>query len=346
MFYTETEIMTQHEALKSTFDYFAAKKSEIAGFFEKTGKRKFVFMGCGSSQMLSRSAQVLFSACPYTEAVSIAGGDYLVNPDFYENTIKNAIIVTLSRSGQTTEIVKSCEYIKEKYGNAVISLSAKDKSDVMPLSDLNLVIDWCYDQSVCQTRTVTNIYTSILLLCAIYNNDDELVAEIEKAISLNDEYKTKLRPVLADVAAKAWDKAVVLADGALIGLAQEGALAFGEIAMLPGRCYNMLDFRHGPIVLSNDKELAIMLIQPNGKDLQKNMIEDVKERGDYVITVSNEEGNPYDSDLHVCIGDIKRFEAWGIPFIFIMQMVSYEKAIVLGGNPDEPTGLDAYITLK
>ena len=37
--------------------------------------------------------------------------------------------------------------------------------------------------------------------------------------------------------------------------------------------------------------------------------------------------------------------AFGIPFIYVAQMLAYAKAIDLGGNPDAPQGLDPYIKL-
>ena len=53
----------------------------------------------------------------------------------------------------------------------------------------------------------------------------------------------------------------------------------------------------------------------------------------------------YEADLHVNLDGCKTIEGMGIGFIYIMQMLAYEKAICKGCNPDVPEGLDAYITL-
>ena len=37
--------------------------------------------------------------------------------------------------------------------------------------------------------------------------------------------------------------------------------------------------------------------------------------------------------------------AAGIPFLYTIQILAYEKAVKLGMNPDQPEGLDAYILL-
>lgn len=338
--------MSQDEALQKTVDYIYGKKEEIASFFKEHPGKKFTLFGCGSSYMLAKSGERFFSAFKGTTASAISGGDFLVHNDYYRETIKDSIVIVLSRSGQTSEIVRSVKIIKENGGNPVISLSMKDDNDVMPYSDLDLTMDWCYDKSVCQTRTVTNLYTALLMLAGIYDGDTALLEEVKKAVGNSKEYMEKYRPVLKGVAEKDWDNAIVLADGPVTGIAEEGALAYTEICMLSGKCFNLLDYRHGPVVLNNEKTLTVILLSDVEDKLQGDMVNDVKKHGGTVVTVSVSEENRYDADAHICIGDIRDFRVYGIPFIYVMQMSAYEKAILLGHNPDAPTGLDAFITLK
>lgn len=345
MFLTEKEIMGQHTALAETFQYFLKKRSIIEAFFEQHRERKFLFLGCGSSYMLAKTGQRKFAACKDTAANAVAGGDYLVNKSFYEETVKGSIVVLLSRSGQTTEIVESVKEIKEHYHNPVISISAKDDNAVMTYSDLDLTLDWCYDQSVSQTRTVTNLYLSVLLLAAIYQKDDHALADLFRVVSENGEFKEKNRERLKRIAALDWNNVVILADGPVVGIGEEGALAFTEISMVPGKCFNLLDYRHGPMVLNNDKTLTILLLGPGEKKLQEDLLKDLKSKKCILVTASTEKENLYGADEHIYIGDIQDFGAMGIPFIFIMQCLAFEKAVLRGTNPDAPIGLDAFITL-
>lgn len=345
MFLTEKEIMEQHVALTETFQYFIENKAVIEEFFKKHNEKKFLFLGCGSSYMLAKTGQRKFAACRDTAANAIAGGDYLVNKDFYEETVKGSIVVVLSRSGQTTEIVESVKEMKKRYGNPMISISAKAANDVMPYSDLDITLDWCYDQSVSQTRTVTNLYMAILFLAAIYQEDNAMIADLFRVVLENKEYKEEYRDCLREIARRAWDNVVILADGPVIGIGEEGALAFTEIAMVPGGFFNLLDYRHGPMVLNDERTLTIVLVGPGENRLQKDMLEDLKARKCILITVSTEKENIYGADANIYIGDVKDFGVMGIPFIFIMQCLAYEKALIRGTNPDAPIGLDAFITL-
>ena len=346
MFLTEKEIIDTPNALKQTYSYFCEKSEEIETFFQNNTLRKFTFFGCGSSFMLSKSASALFSSCEKTSATAIAAGEYIINPDFWKETVKDSIVVTISRSGKTSEMVKAVKHIKETLGCSVISISMKDNNDIMPMSQLNMTLDWCYDNSVCQTRTVTNLYASILLLASYYAKEEGLKESVRVACETNEKFQLENREAMEKIAALDWEDVTVLADGPVRGIAEEGALAFTEITMLTGRYFPMLDYRHGPIVISGKKSLTIMLINPAEDSLQKDMVADVMSHGGPVVVVSKHKENIYGATAHIQIEGIENFAAWGIPFIYLSQITALIKSVNMGGNPDAPQGLDAFIILK
>ena len=76
------------------------------------------------------------------------------------------------------------------------------------------------------------------------------------------------------------------------------------------------------------------------------MVQDVISHGGPVVTVSRHGENVFGSTAHIRMPEIEAFAAWGILFIYVAQMLALLKSVELGGNPDAPTGLDAFITLK
>ena len=151
--------------------------------------------------------------------------------------------------------------------------------------------------------------------------------------------------MLTGLAARNWDNAVVLADGIACGIAEEASLAFTEIAMLPGRYFHLLDYRHGPIVISGEKTLTLILLRPAQLELQRALVQDVLAHGGIVITASVHEGNPCGASAHIRLDVLENDAAQALPFLYLAQMLSLRKALSLGHNPDTPAGLDAYITL-
>lgn len=346
MFLTEEEILDTPGALKRTCRYFEENKERIDGFFKAFPQRKFTVLGCGSSYMLSKSAAAVLASFRETVANAIPAGDYISDPMFWQETVRGSIVLMLSRSGRTSEMVWAARRIKESLGCPIISINAEANNDITPMSDLELSLPWCHDNSVCQTRTVTNLYAATLLLAARYAEDNILWKSVYDATADNEAFQQRYRPILEKLAIRDWNNAVVLADGPVCGIAEEGALAFTEIAMLTGRYFHLLDYRHGPIVISDEKTITVMLLRPGEEKLQGAMARDVIRHGGTVVTVSDKEDNIYGAAAHIQIAGIDHFAAWGIPFIYIPQMTALLKSVSLGGNPDQPKGLNAYISLQ
>lgn len=345
MFLTEKEILDTPRALALTCQYFEGRLGEHKAFFARNPHKRFAFLGCGSSYMLAKGAAALFAALPGTTAVAVPAGDYLVSPASWQEALKDSIIVTLSRSGRTSELVLAVQDIRQALDCPVISISAQQSNDLTPLSQMEVVLDWCYDKSVCQTRTVTNFYAATLLLAAAYSGDPALTESVHAAAAQCDAFQQNNRAALEEIAALPWNNVVVLADGPLCGIAEEGALAFTEISMLCGRYFHLLDYRHGPIVISDQNTLTVMVMRPGEQALQMALVADVLAQGGPVVTLSDQPGLPWGATADLLIHGTAEYAAWGIHFIYVCQMLALQKALRLGANPDAPIGLDPYITL-
>ena len=342
---TEREIFQQHEALGKTYAYLLEHEEEIRSFFDRCGRKKIVFMGCGSSYMLAKSGQRMFGAAKGVSSAAIAGGDYLMCPNFYQGCVRDSLVVVLSRSGKTSEMVRALEILKKQENCTVLAMTAAQPNDFSKYADLELTMDWCYDLSVCQTRTVTNFYLALSMLFCFYRQDTCTLESLREVVRENEKFQEQNREQLCKVAERDWNRVVVLANGPFNGIAQEGALAFTEIAMVPGCSYSMLDYRHGPIVLNDRRTLTVVLLQQTEKELQRGLLADLKKRGGFVLAVGQGTKEFWDVDALIDVGKEWNTCAVGIPFLNTIQILAYEKAVRSGVNPDQPEGLDAYILL-
>lgn len=346
MFLTEKELFSQYSALKRTYEYFMENAESIKKFKDEHYFKSITFIGCGSGYSICQSAEISSKIRLNIPANSIAGGDLMLNFPVYENLLKDTLIIAPSRSGSTSEIVESVKMAKEKCGSLCISISAKVDSELSRLSDLSLEIPWAFDDSVCQTRTVTNLYTADLLLIAIMADDLSLIQEVESAINNGEKYIKNNTNTLMELAeSKQLEKVVVLADCELQGIGSEAALAFKEIPQMMSNFYHILDVRHGPVVLIDDKTLVILACSPYGKLYQKDLILDIKKCGAVVVTVSSEVENDWYSDCNIVTPLYKNYAVQGIPFIFVPQAIAYFKALAKGVDPDNPKGLNPWIKL-
>lgn len=345
MYKTEIEMFNQYEALTKTYEYLKKKAEEIKNLRDSGGFKSITYIGCGSSYSLCKSAEISTKMRMDIKVNSIPAGDLLINYAQYKNVLKDTLLVAPSRSGSTSEVVLAVKRVREELGAKCVSISAKTESELSKIVDLSIEIPWAFDDSVCQTRTVTNLYFTNLYLIGILTGDDALVGELEAAIKNGNEYMDKVNGVAKEIAGKDWNKVVVLADAELEGIADEGALAFKEICQLPSNYYHILDVRHGPMVLIDNKTLVIVANVPGGENYQQDLIRDVKNKGALVVTVSHKTENIWSSDYNITVPAFRNYALTGVPFIFVPQALSYNKALVLGINPDVPQGLAAWIKL-
>lgn len=344
MFITGQEIYAQGEALIRTEDYLVNKREEIKRFFN--GSRHFIFTGCGSSFMLSKTGENLFSTLPGVTSSVIAGGDYIIDPEWYRPMIEDSVVVAISRSGSTTEILRAVEIMKTVKGVKIMSLTMQEGNKLAEMSDYNLDMPWAFDHSVCQTRTVSNFYEVLVALRCIYSDDHTLLKDMSRAVHSCSYFLQDNRKKLEKLADRDFDNVVVLADGGLCGVAEEGSLAFTEISILPGKYFHILDYRHGPIVLNGEKTLTIAVLRPDGGDYQTNMIRDLKKRGCILAVLDNRQEDVHGVDCHVFAGGFEHYVSFGLPLVAACQMIAYHKAEKRGINPDNPSGITAYVELK
>lgn len=343
---TYEEMKQQYSALRKTFEYMASKKDRIIEFFKSNAPKSLTYIGCGSGYCLCQSGEISAKLRLGMPANALASGDLMLNYKSYSSLLEGTIIIAPSRSGSTSEVVRAIENVKTEISVPVLAISCVKDSELSKKADFALELPWAFDESVCQTRTVVNLYTADLLILAYVSGDDKLVKDIEKAIELGSEYMNRFENSIKEIAGLEWSEAVLLADGEMQGIAAEAAIAFTEIAQIPGRYYHLLDLRHGPMVLVNKESIVVACITSNNYETQKALVCDALSRGAKVITYSDVDlGEIEGVSLQVTSGTELDHAVRGIPFIFISQALACYKADNLGINPDNPDGIVAWVKL-
>lgn len=346
MYKTYQEICGQYDAIQKTVEYMKGKKEEILDFFQKEPSKSFVFLGCGSSYFLSQSGELMAKMKLGVKASSLSGGDLMMNCESYANLVKDSVVVAISRSGMTSEILNSISQVKKTGNIPVVAICCANDTKLSQAADLSLEIPWAFDNSVCQTRSVSNLYAVLSLLTSFLADDRETVSEIETVGTIGGQFMKENESALKNIAQKAWDNVIVLADVEIQGLAMEAALAFKEISNVISNYYHVLDVRHGPIVLANSRTLFVMRLLSRGMEYEKQLVADAAKTGSTIVTLTDKGAGPFpDVGLNISIKEKLGPEASGLLFIYLAQILSYYKALQKGLNPDTPHNLDAWIKL-
>ncbi len=342
---TLTEIKDQYQALEKTIALIKQQSEALAKFYKDVSPRAIVFTGCGSSYMLSCSMRSIASVRSDIPVYALASGDLWLNSEKYRSMLRRALVVSLSRSGCTSEVVNAYHAVAEmNVGTKFMSLNCAEDTPLEKLSDYTLAMPWNFDMSVCQTRCVSNLYAAGAMVIGAMMGDKAVVEGFEALIADGSVYLEHVEPRLRQIAANNWTHGVVLADGPFDGLAEEGALAFKEISQLPSNYYHLLDVRHGPIVLFNSQTLVIIRLSDGARKEELALVRDVIKKGAQVLTVTNEPLE-MENTVNFTFGK-KLFDvAAGLPLVNICQMLTFFKSSSVGCNPDAPDGLDPWIKL-
>ena len=339
---TYKEIQDTFNALTKTVKYIDEKWSEIEAFIRN--KKRFIFVGCGSSYSIAKSYAAICNMSAGVPASALAAGDILIHAARYKKMVSDAAVVFISRSGRTSEILKALDaLLEQKISFSVLSVIAAKDTPLAEKSELSLETPWAFDESVCQTRCVTNFYFMGAYIFAKYTNDSAVLDDLKYLAHSGSGFLANAEKVAKELAPKDWNRAVVLADAELEGLAEEGALVFKEVCQLPANYYHVLDVRHGPIVLIGQHTLNILCLGTCG-DFERGLLGDIKKKSDFVVAFTD---NSIDADgvTSISFGRELTHIARGVPFIILCQLIAYEKSKETGANPDQPTGLDPWIAL-
>ena len=340
---TYTEMLDTFSALGKSSKYIEEMWPKTEKFF--TNKKRFVFIGCGSSYSMAKSMSTIAYMNTGLPSCALAAGDVLLHAERYAKCFDGAAVVCISRSGKTSELLMALDTLKARFSSfTVASLVCADNTPLAEKSELVLSMPWAFDESVCQTRCVTNFYFSgAFIFCKLAGNK-AVLDDLQSVIENGSAFMKKAENLADELADRPWNHSVVLADAELEGLAEEGALVFKEVCQLPSNYYHLMDLRHGPMVLLGEKTLVIAALGAKNK-LEYDLLSDVKKKNAQLVTFSDVQPELNTAEYSIVYGTPLSHIALGIPLIILCQMIAYKKSKITGADPDKPTGLDAWIKL-
>lgn len=228
MTYVDHEIATQPENWRRA----AAMAASVAEKLPARGER-VAFSGCGTSWFMSMAAASLNEQRGWGEADAATSSEFLHSRRYDR-------VVTISRSGTTTEVVDLLRRLKG--GPRTTVITAVPASPVTEHADDVLCLDFVDEQSVVQTRFATTV---LALIRAHLGEDLEPAArDAEAALTVPIEQ-------LASVGQISF-----LGTGWTIALANEAALKARESAQFWAEAYPGMDYRHGPISIAQPGRLV------------------------------------------------------------------------------------------
>jgi glucosamine--fructose-6-phosphate aminotransferase (isomerizing) len=270
---------------------------------------------------------------------------------------KNALLVTISQSGETADTLAALRLAKELGYRASLTICNVAGSSLVRESDLAFMTKAGVEIGVASTKAFTTQLVGLLMMTlAIGKHHNMAPAQQDQITQSLMALPNKLEEVLAlassieDLAEDFADKehALFLGRGDQYPIAMEGALKLKEISYIHAEAYAAGELKHGPLALI-DAEMPVIVVAPKNDLIEKlkSNVEEVRARGGLMYVFADNEAN-FASDDTMKVIKVPVCDDITAPIVYTLplQLLSYYVAIIKGTDVDQPRNLAKSVTVE
>ena len=270
---------------------------------------------------------------------------------------KNALLVTISQSGETADTLAALRLAKDIGYQASLVICNVDGSSLVRESDLAFMTRAGVEIGVASTKAFTTQLVALMMMTLAIGKHHGMSAnkQAEIAQSLMS-LPAKLDEVLAlatdieDLAEDFADKhhALFLGRGDQYPIAMEGALKLKEISYIHAEAYAAGELKHGPLALI-DAEMPVIVVAPKNDLIEKlkSNVEEVRARGGLMYVFADSDAN-FASDDTMKVINVPVCDDIIAPIVYTLplQLLSYYVALIKGTDVDQPRNLAKSVTVE
>jgi len=178
--------------------------------------------------------------------------------------LKDALVVGISQSGQSPDIVSVVEEGRRQ-GNLTLAITNVPGSPLAQVADYVLDIEAGAEAAVAATKTYTTELMAIAMVSAALKNTPVCWKELERVSGWVNEV-LRLEPSVQQAAQRYtyMQQCVVLGRGYNYATAFEWALKLKELTYVEAESFSSADFQHGPMAMV-ERGFPVMAVVPSGE---------------------------------------------------------------------------------
>lgn len=328
-------LKSQHKTIK-----------KIAAAIRKSGPN-FVFLAArGTSDNAGRYANYLWGTKNHLP-IALATPSLFT---YYQQPpmIKNALVVGISQSGKSPDIVSVLEEGK-KQGNLTLAITNETNSPLAKAADFVFDIQAGDEKAVAATKTYTAQLMSIAMLSAALSDENACWDELTQLSDWAEQvlcHETMI--VQAAQRYRYMQQCVVLGRGYNYATAFEWALKMKELTYIAAEPYSSADFKHGPVAMV-ESGYPVFAISPQGKvfkSMQGMLRHLKKDLSAELVVISNSLAALELAQVAIPIPE--QVPEWLSPIISILpaQLFAYHLTKAKGYNTEQPRTLNKVTETK
>lgn len=343
--YTLREILTQSVAWQAALREVAAKRAALKQLWNEGQFSEILVTGCGSTYYLSQATAPLLQKQLGKRARALPASELLLFPETVIAPGANPLLLTISRSGSTSETIRAARAFKKRQLGPVLNIGCYGDAELVTLSDLSLTIAEGQEQSVVQTRSFSAMIVAAQAAAALLADEQQFQA-MQRLPSLGEQiiatYHNLARQLGQDTNI---ERFYFLGSGLQYGLASEANLKMKEMSLSVSEAFHFMEFRHGPMSMVDERTLVVGLLSDSASAYEQTVLREMRALGGRTLVLSEQPVAPEVADYQVNfqsgLADVHR----GVLYLPVLQMLGFYHAIRNGQNPDQPHNLTAVIVL-
>ncbi|MBI2941859.1 MAG: SIS domain-containing protein [Chloroflexi bacterium] len=303
-----------------------------------------VFTGCGSSYYLAQAAAPVFQRVCRIRSTAVPCSEIILFPELALPEGRRVVLVTISRSGETSEAVAAAQTGSERR-LTTLGIVCDPTSSLARLCQHTLAFAEAQEECVVMTGSFTTMLLGLQRCAGLLAGDRAYLSELailpEVAGTLDYAATDEVAVVGRDPRHR---QIVYLGAGPAFGLAEEAALKVKEASLTSSIAYHPLEFRHGPISVVDEQTLVVLLASHTARADETALIREVRAAGARVLAIA-ERGEGVCADhvveLRSGLGEYARQVLYLPP----AHLLAYHRAIAKGLDPDAPQNLSKVVML-
>lgn len=310
-----------------------------------------ILLGCGTSYHAGLFAANIFKKISGFNMVTVHDG-----AEFYKTDIPKrgkTGIIFLSQSGETKDLHRCFQLIEDSNVGITMGVINVVDSLISREVDCGVYLNAGREVAVASTKSFAS-QVSVLSMIAVWFAQNKALNVKQRRTLIDDLRRLPLdiKNVIATCSTLARKIAEFLADkkdlfilgkGNYESIAKEASLKLKEIGYIHAEGYSSSALKHGTYSLVGSDTPIILLI-PNDEHFNRNqgIAEELCSRFAPIIGFSDRDlNNKYKFSIKIPSNNT----FGGILMMVIIQIISYEMAIIKGHNPDTPRNLAKVVTV-
>ncbi|MHA6485015.1 SIS domain-containing protein [Paenibacillus sp. strain BS8-2] len=343
---TLPEIGGQAEAIKAAWLGLQGQGDWVSSYIGNQRFDEIVFIGSGSSYY---QAMIMAATCRLwlgRRAVALPSSDILLLREQSVAGASRVLLVGVSRSGESSEVIMALDSVKELLGWTTCGITCHPSSQLGTMTEC-LVSPLGQEASTVMTKSFSSM-TYMMQAAIAMAAGQRYVSQMESVSELSADIVARSGGFAEQLTDRhSFNKIIYLGMGTYYGASQEACLKLKEMAYVWTESYGTLEFRHGPKSLVEPGTLICLLLSEQTRAYELKVAEEMKNYGATVMILTAAAGDDtsFADEVFEIGGASLSDEARTVLYMPVLQYLGFYTALKHGVDPDYPRNLTQVVKI-